>query len=190
MITYFFCKNEISNLTGNAGLSEWNCIQSLSAIFNFCGMSNIQVLIIKDKAKHVLMNYKNGKVNVASYWHLKLSNFLIKNDTGAGDAFAGGFIAGMLSKDLLIHQPLPIEIGAQAASARMECKKDPFENIKNTTESYFEQINREEHKNLKQKIRLFNLKLRKQIPVYVSGIITGIIASLIVWWIQLVLFSI
>ena len=64
----------------------------------------------------------------------------IRNDTGAGDAFAGGFIASMLSPRLLVHQPMPIQVGAISAMARMKCYEEPFSTIANDTCSYMDLV--------------------------------------------------
>lgn len=104
--------------------------------------------------------------------------------TGAGDAFAGGFMASMLSTRLLIYQPLPINIGAIAALARMKSRNEPFFNISNDTRAYLSDLRKDEIHNFKQILCLFIEKLKKQLSVFFIGIITGVIGSLIVWWIQ------
>lgn len=156
----------------------------LASIFNNYKLSNTQVVIIKSKSKHTLVSFKDGKLIISNYWHKKMLGRKIKNDTGAGDAFAGGFIASMLSTRLLIHQPIPIRVGAISAMARMKCYEEPFSAIASETSSYINMIQKDKMYNFKQVVVLVLGEIKKQVPTFLIGIITGIIASLFVWWIQ------
>lgn len=180
----FLNSNEVTNLVGDANLSESTKYNELSAIFNNYGMSNSQVIIIKKPAKHTIASFENGQLLVSNYWHKKLLKRKIINDTGAGDAFAGGFIASMLSSRLVARQPFPIRLGAIAAASRLKCYSNPFTTISNETNAYINKIHKRERNNIEQKVFLTIEDLKKQIPSFIMGIITGIIASLFVWWIQ------
>ena len=69
--------------------------------------------------------------------------------------------------------------------ARMKCKDDdPFSTISHNTRSYINDVQNEEVSNYKQLIQLFIGEIKKQIQTFIIGIITGVIGSLIVWWIQ------
>ena len=181
----FLNNNELENLIGDNSLSDNNKYNVLSSIFNNYKSSNTQVIIIKSKDRHTLASFNDGKLIVSNYWHRKMKICKIQNDTGAGDAFAGGFIASMLTPRLLVHQPMPIHIGAVSAMARMKCKDDdPFSTISHNTRSYINDVQNEEVSNYKQLIQLFIGEIKKQIQTFIIGIITGVIGSLIVWWIQ------
>lgn len=180
----FLNKNELENLIGDNSISDNNKYKILSSIFNYYQLSNTQVIIIKSKSKHTLASFKNGNLNVSNYWHRKMNRSKIRNDTGAGDAFAGGFIASMLTPRLLVHQPAPIHIGAVSAMARMKCLEDPFSTISTDTNSYIDLVQDVEVNNYSQLLKLYIGEIKKQIPTFIIGIITGIIGSLIVWWIQ------
>lgn len=180
----FLNKNEFDNLIGDGSLSEKNKYNVLSSAFNNYHMSNSQVIIIKNKSRQILISFKNGEILVSSFCNKKLWLRRIKNDTGAGDAFAGGFMASMLSTRLLVHQPMPIRVGSITAVARMKCRDDPFLSIANDTKAYMDKIRKEEASNLKQKYRLLIASIKKQITTFIVGIITGVIGSLIVWWLQ------
>lgn len=181
----FLNNNELENLIGDTSLSEANKHDVLSSIFNYYKLSNSQVIIIKSKSRHTLASFQEGELKVSNFWHKKLNKRKIRNDTGAGDAFAGGFIASMLSPRLLIHQPTPIRIGAIAALARMKSCNEPFPVISNDTKRYMDVIRKNETYNIKQMFFLLINKIRNQLSSFFVGIITGIIGSLIVWWIQL-----
>ena len=63
----------------------------------------------------------------------------IKNDTGAGDAFAGGFIAGMLiweHESIVQRLEKADNLGKTASRARLLTYKNPFPKIKLDCESY------------------------------------------------------
>lgn len=183
----FLNNNEVANLIGDTSLSAINKREVLASFFNKYRLSNTQVIIIKSKSRHTLASFYEGELAIANFWHKKLTKRKILNDTGAGDAFAGGFMASMLSTRLLIHQPLPINIGAIAASARMKSRNEPFFAISKDTKTYLSDVRKVETHNLKQIFCLFIEKLKRQLSVFLIGIITGVIGigSLIVWWIQL-----
>ena len=180
---YVFLNNhEMINLVGDNSLSEKNKYDALSTVFNYYGMSDTQVIIIKNQTSHAIASYEKGNVLVANYWHLKLCRKKIKNDTGAGDAFAGGFISSMLSQRFVVRQPFAISVGALAASARMRCHSEPFAVIANEVNEYIDEKQRIEKCNIRQKISLYFIKIKKQFPAFAGGIVTGVIGSLIVVW--------
>lgn len=175
----FLNNNEVSNLIGNDDLSLKDKYNHLATIFNKKNPSNTQVIIIKGKAKHILINFINGKPFSRTFWHKKLSVVNIHNDTGSGDAFAGGFIAGMLSNNLLTHQPAPIMLGAVVAASRMKAKGDPYILIRLETEKFLISKQNNEQQNFKQKLKLL---FEDKLPIIISliiGIITGIISTFI-----------
>ncbi len=180
----FLNNNELENLIGDTSLSEKNKYKTLSSIFNNYCLSNSQVIIIKSQSKHTLASFQKGKLIVSNFWHRKRSKQNIRNDTGAGDVFAGGFISSMLSTRLLLHQPTPIRVGAIAALARMKSREDPFSAIENDTKKYIDMIRKNEKYNIKQIFSLLLNKIKNQLSSFFIGIVTGVIASLIVWWIQ------
>lgn len=79
---------------------------------------------------------------------------------------------------------MPIQVGAISAMARMKCYEEPFSTIANDTCSYMDLVQKEEVYNYKQRICLWIGKIKKQVLTFLIGIVTGIIGSLIVWWIQ------
>lgn len=90
----------------------------------------------------------------------------------------------MLSTRLLLHQPTPIRVGAIAALARMKSREYPFSAIENDTRKYVDMIREDEKYNIKQIFSLLLNKIKNQLSSFFIGIVTGVIGSLIVWWIQ------
>lgn len=74
-----------------------------------------KIIIIKKKSSSVLLSLIDNRPFIRTYYHKRLSFTRILNDTGAGDAFAGGFIATLLSPYMLSHQPAPIHLATIAA---------------------------------------------------------------------------
>ncbi len=79
---------------------------------------------------------------------------------------------------------MPIHVGAISAMARMKCIEDPFPSIASDTSSYINLVQNNEVENYSQLIQLFVGEFKKQLPTFSIGIVTGVIGSLIVWWIQ------
>lgn len=62
-----------------------------------------------------------------------------KTNLGAGDSFAGGFIAGMLDKNVTGDIDTAIQLGVLAARGRMLSfhYEDPYLNIQKMTDGFF-----------------------------------------------------
>ena len=172
----FLSRTEFSNLTQNTSLS-------LPAKATVLGKelinidANPQIIIIKGKTNTVLLSLIEKHPFIRTYHHKKIPLSRIKNDTGAGDAFAGGFIAGMLSPEMLSHQPAPIELAMIAANTRLKTKEWPTE-FKQNAIDYFKRNMKEEEQNRKQ-FFYHKLKLLKN-PLL--DFIIGIIVGLVVHW--------
>lgn len=178
----FLNEIELGLLISDDSISDGPRNKDISAIFNHSGSSNTQVLVIKSADKNAAYSFFNGDLHVATFWHKRLRRNKIVNDTGAGDAFAGGFIAAALSPRLAIHQRFPIEIGAQAATARLICRYDPSQQIAISTSRYIQDMQRRESFNAAQKRQALLKSLQEHIPAYICGVVTG----LIVWGIQII----
>jgi len=172
----FLSESEMGLLIGDESLKGDIRHQDLSAIFNNEEPSNTQVIVIKKPMKNEVYSFSYGNLHVASFWHKRIRKSKILNDTGAGDAFAGGFIAASLSPSCAIHQRFPIEVGAHAAAARLKCKLDPFEQISISTDLYIQDLQKRVETNINQKWQIFWRSLREHIPAYICGVVTGLIA--------------
>lgn len=177
----FLSENELRMLVGDESLSSKILTQDITAIFNYYKPSNSQVLVIKKANKIEMYSFTNGNLHLATFWNKNLQINKILNDTGAGDAFAGGFIAACLSSQYIVHQPFPIEMGMVAAAARLKCKGDPTRQIQIDAEKFTKLLQKEEEINGKQRWRKIKQAIGEHFSVYVTGIATG----LIVWVIQL-----
>ena len=137
-----------------------------------------QIIIIKGKSCNILLSLINNDPFIRTYHHKKLAFTRILNDTGAGDAFAGGFIAGMLSPQMLSHQPAPIQLASIIANERLKSIEWPI-NLKEVANNFFCKNMKNERLNRTQKIKI-NLEVFKNPAVdFILGIVTGLITSAI-----------
>lgn len=113
-----------------------------------------------------------------TYHHNRLLFTQILNDTGAGDAFDGGFIAGMLSPVLLSHQPAPIRLGTIAASERLKSLDWPS-HLPHKARAFFEENMRNEKVNLRQWLFIKAKKVLEPVVTFILGVLSGVIASII-----------
>lgn len=158
------------------------CIK-LSTYFNDPKNVNTKVFVIKNKNHHKLIDFVNGIPYV--YYHKTLRFYKINNDTGAGDCFAGGFIAGILSDKLISQQPAPISLGVLAAKTRMTSMTSSFvyENIRSESEEFFRKKYRNGEMNRRQRIKLFFQSHVDFVIGFITSLIITYICSLLIRWI-------
>lgn len=173
----FLSKSEFANISINAGLSSDSKAIDLGKELIAC-KAQPQIIIVKDKSCNVLLSLINNQPFCRTYYHPKLSFTKILNDTGAGDAFAGGFITGMLSPELLSHQPAPIQLGAIAASERLKSVKWPT-TLKVKANAFIEKNMKDEKLNRGQKFKIKLEFFKKPIVNFILGVVTGVIAGVI-----------
>lgn len=177
----FLNKTELSNISFNLGLSTKDKLNILGQEMLNVSLAP-QVLIVKNKNKSLLLNLIDGAPFVRTYYHKKLLGIRILNDTGAGDAFAGGFIAGMLSPKMLSYQPAPIKMATIAATERMRAQDWPS-SLKSKAHEFYKKNMKDEKSNKKQWLKTHFPFIEKPIFDIIIGIITGVIATFIVEWI-------
>lgn len=149
----FLSEVEYNNVCQNLHINEHNKIDRIGKELRQ-GNSHAQVIIVKNQSKTMLISLVGDQNYKRIYHHKKLSSFNIMNDTGAGDVFAGGFIAGMLAPTMLSYQPAPINLGATAARAKLKAEKWP-EHLKDISYDFYEKNMKNESRNTKQKAKLF-----------------------------------
>ena len=173
----FLSKREYENLIINKDLSDNQKYIKLSAYFNDPENVSTKVFIIKHKNRHELIDFANGIPYV--YFHKKVGYFQIYNDTGAGDCFAGGFIAGLLSDKLIAHQPAAIELGVLASKARMLSSDNTeiYSNIEIQSKSFFLKKYENGRNSLKNKTIFFIKSHYKSVLTFIVGAITSFIIS-------------
>lgn len=176
MIDYLFLsKGEYANLTQNIGLPSKSKAtvlgNELTAI-----KANPQIIIIKGRRKVLLLSLINNKAYTRIYRHKKIPFFKVLNDTGAGDAFAGGFIAGKLSPELLSHQPAPIKLASIAASTRLQTIEWPTK-LKQNAIDYITKNMRDESMNYRQIISIISEMLKKPLIDFLIGVLVGVLGN-------------
>lgn len=137
--------------------------------------ANPQIIIVKNVSNIVLLNMISKSPFIRKYHHKKISKFRIANDTGAGDAFAGGFIAGMLSPVMLSYQPASIHLGASAARERLLSYDWPTK-LKHVSIEFKKKNMRKEQHNIRQWIQanfipIINLIIGAALGVFADFII-------------------
>lgn len=106
----------------------------------------------------------------------------INNDTGAGDCFAGGFIAGLLSDRFLSQQPFAIELGVIASETRMTIRADSdiFKEIRKASEHYINRKMKQGTLNTWQRVSMVVAKYKQFVGGLIVGAITTFLAGCIV----------
>ncbi len=148
-------KKEYNNLILNEDLPENEKRIKISTYFNDPENVKTKIFVIKSKSKHELIDFINGTSYV--FYHKSLPFYKINNDTGAGDCFAGGFIAGLLSDKLISQQPAPISLGVLAAKVRMTSitNSSIYENIEKKSTEFLLKKYKNGEMNRKQWLKLF-----------------------------------
>ena len=134
----FLNKSEKKNL----GLNERWARPLYKNICEYCmsiRQNPKQTLVIKYDDRHELLRFEDGKAKIRTVRHKKLYQYQMNNDTGAGDSFAGGFIAGMLTDSIHGDIAEAIQLGVLAARGRMLSfdYENPYLNIQKLTDVYF-----------------------------------------------------
>lgn len=175
----FLNKDECNNLILNEDLPINEKYIKLSSFFNKSNNKSCKVFIVKYKNRHELIDFINNVPYV--HYHTILPFYKIYNDTGAGDCFAGGFIAGMLSDRLIAQQPAPIELGVLASKTRMTTidNNEVYSNIENNASKYFLKKYKNGFNNKKQNFAIYIKEYYKAILGFISGVMISIIATII-----------
>ena len=137
-VDYMFLNNsEKKNLGGN--------VRDIRALYRnireYCTLSGVRkgpVLVVKHDNRTEFVRFENGKTGIKTVWHRKMYNYEMHNDTGAGDSFAGGFIAGMLDRMDEPDIPWAAGMGVVAAKGRMRSfdHENPYYNIHSDAGKY------------------------------------------------------
>lgn len=176
----FLNKKEYNNLILNEDLPENEKHIKISTYFNDPEDVYTKVFVIKSKSQHELIDFVNGTSYV--YYHRSLPFYKINNDTGAGDCFAGGFIAGLLSNKLISQQPAPISLGVLAAKARMSAMTNSsvYENIEQVSKKFFMKKYKNGEMNRRQRAKLFFQSHAEFAIGFITSLIITYICSLLI----------
>lgn len=175
----FLSENEYKNLIVNQDLPNNEKHIKLSAYLNNPQNVDTKVFVVKHNNRHELIDFINGTPYV--HYHMTIPNYKINNDTGAGDCFAGGFIAGLLSDRLIAQQPAPISLGALASRTRMIADTNGmiFKNIESESEKFFKKKYQHGELNRWQRIRIFFNKHSQFIFGFISSLVITLIIRLL-----------
>ena len=177
---YVFLSNrEYENLIINKDMADNDKYIKLATYFNDAVNVNTKVFVVKHKSWHELIDFVNGVPYV--FFHRKINCFQIFNDTGAGDCFAGGFIAGLLSDRLIAQQPAAVDLGVLAAKTRMRTADNAkvYYNIESAAENFFLKKYKN-GRNSKRKKFIFFLKVHfKSFLTFISGVISSFLITAI-----------
>jgi sugar/nucleoside kinase (ribokinase family) len=170
----FVSESEYRNLVANAKTRDARsqCIESLLA-------TNAQLLIVKSKTHHTAMNLWREELRSRTFWHPRLAALRVRNDTGAGDVFAGGVLAGLLSPALLTYQPAPIGLGARLASERLKSVDFPARQFAQAANGYLATRQRKERMNHLQRILVFGEKWGALGLGFVIGVAASVVAGIV-----------
>lgn len=180
----FLNNDEKNNLIVNPSNSKLKQNSNLKKLFQQNNFSSQQILVTKYGNRYELYNMIDDHIQVKRFWQEKLNINDIVNDTGAGDFFAGGFIAGILSNKLLSHQPAPIEVGSIAAKERLKVNlvDTACSNITPNVNKYIRELFKDDELNIGQYIKIKWDKVKTAwifsvIVSFIIGIVTGIIVQ-------------
>lgn len=180
----FLNNDEKNNLIVNPSTSKRKQNNNLKKLFQQNNLRNQQILVTKYENRYELYNMVDDHIQIKKFWQQRLSKNDIVNDTGAGDFFAGGFIAGILSNKLLSHQPAPIEVGSIVAKERLKANlvDTACANITPRVNKYIKELFKDDELNIGQYIRIKWDKVKNAwifsvIVSFIIGIITGIIVQ-------------
>lgn len=176
----FLNQSEYNNLIKNTDLPDDDKYIKLSTYFENIKNINTKIFIIKHKSHHELIDMRNGVPYI--YYHKSLPFYKIYNDTGAGDCFAGGFIAATLSDKLIAQQPASVSLGVLAAKTRMKTMENSFvyDEIKNESKKFVLKKYINGKHNRYQRICLFMKSHTDFIIGFVTSFIITFICSLII----------
>lgn len=136
-------------------LSPGRAEQGGSAVAGMPIEGSTKLVVVKGKESTVLIERAgDGGVATRTFWHRSLSPASIKNDTGAGDVFAGGFIAALLMDGLLGSQPSASRLAADLAAVRLNSRDFPDLEIERSTASFLNLNRRQERTNTHQRIQV------------------------------------
>ncbi len=172
----FLNQNELDNLKGGSQFSMRSRLNRLKSLSG----NNTQVIIVKGKKRHQLIQFGLPEIRKRTYWHPKLPAKRIEDDTGAGDVLAGGIIAGILTPRLLAHQPAPIKLGAELAVAKL-CSPDfPLTTFADVTSRFLNRGMQIEEHNIRQRIKVFFSSVRGFLIAFLISFLAGTAAGVFI----------
>jgi hypothetical protein len=174
----FLSQKEFDNITGGGDFPWRNRVDAVAELTEGGLSFSTQVLIVKSPNKHVLLSYIESGPLRRTFRHPRLWWPQIRNDTGAGDVFAGGVIAALLSPFMLTHQPAPIRLGATLSAYRMKAGRCLEAGLRTVAWKFLESNQHKERDNLGQRMQLL---WEKNWPWLLSIAISFGTGALVTW---------
>jgi pyridoxal/pyridoxine/pyridoxamine kinase len=175
---------ELSNISGSDRFEIKREVDSLGSLSS---SNELQAVIVKEENRHVLINFVDGVPYyrdmgggiITEYWHKKLGRFDIKNDTGTGDAFAGGVIAGILSPTTLSYNRVPVDIGSSLARSVLQSYDFPSNSLNNVSRETITKRQKEAAPSDKWEMKIN--AIRANHGEKIEGLLIGVAASGLVY---------
>lgn len=174
----FFSWPEFKNFSNTEGADIHVRSTSIFKTLN----RNTQVLVLKGKSSNYsIVNGTPKGTFIKRYWHKRIPSFFVKDDVGAGDIFAGGVIAGSLTKKFEEYGRGPIKLGASLVNERLKSSKgDVYKKFPDIASKQLEKSYKYEKWNLRNFASLYAPPIfRILITIFIS-ILVGVISTLIV----------
>lgn len=140
-VDYVFLNNSEKNNLGSYEKNEEQLYQNLREYFKQEDGSIESCLIVKYIDHHDILHFTENDIDILTLPHQKLDISELNNDTGAGDSFVGGFVAGMMSESMNSDIANPIKLGVLAAKGRMTSydHEDPYEKIQQLAKAFIKE---------------------------------------------------
>ena len=167
----FLSFSEAQHLVGGGDIKGRLWIERLSDFG-----SRTRIIVVKGRTRHTLVHQVNGRPLSRTFWHPGIGITRIRNDIGAGDVFAGGFIAGLLMDELIAHQPAAVRLGAILAAERLKSHAFPTSAIATATATYLSGNQRDERLNRRQR---WSVLLERYAPI-ITAFLVGVLSSALV----------
>jgi len=174
----FLNEKEFENLRGAGAFSLKSRINKVRELVG----TSAQVLVVKNSNRHrliQLLDQGTGGSLIRTYWHHRLFPWQIEDDTGAGDVFAGAFIAASLSPRLLSVQPGAIRVGAAAAAAKLKSPDFPSRDIGERVHKLLELEVQRDFSNRRGWVKLWARRLLPSTIAFLMGVLATILTTLI-----------
>ena len=145
------------------------------------GPFSVQVIVLKGPASDFWIHKVQERVYARCHWHRWLPSFLVPDDVGAGDVFAGGVIAGNLRPAFDEYGRGPTMLATALVRAKLSKKGEiPFHEFEAISRRLADQALARERFNLLDFARLWVPPLARYVLAFLAGIAGGIIGTVIV----------
>lgn len=143
--------------------------------------SQSQVIALKKRTSTLTMRSFQGQPEISRYWHRPLLGFEIKSDVGAGDVFAGGYVAGHLVPIFDEYGQGPANLATDLVRTKLRLGDDGYDTFPRVTREHIIRRRVRETLNWRQRANLY----APRIAWVFLGIAIGVVADFVFQWLQL-----